>query len=184
MIKQIFNSVNRLKLNYFNKNQFASLNQIKTALSSSAGFLLIELLVVISIIGFLAVASVVVFNAVRMNARDAIRVGNVAAITRALAMYFNDSNTGYPASTGECLKASSGVGAELKAAQVILAVSTDPVWPDVSPGSVDNGVAVSPSQNFCFYYYSDRSNQYKISFFLESNSKSGNAGINTTIVAP
>ncbi|MBI4779390.1 hypothetical protein HY797_02980, partial [Candidatus Falkowbacteria bacterium] len=130
------------------------------------------------------VASVVVFNIVRMNARDAVRVGNIATITRALAVYLNDSTTGYPASTGECLNAASGVGAELKAAQVLLTVPTDPLWPAVLPSSVSGGAAVSPSQNFCFYYFSGFNNQYKISFFLESSSKSGNAGINTTIIAP
>lgn len=151
-----------------------------------SGFTLIELLVVISIIGFLTVASVVVFNIVRMNARDAVRVGNIATVSRALAMYLNDSKTGYPASTGECLKISSGVGAELKAAQVLLAVPTDPLWPAVLPGAIGTGVnigvAVSPSKNFCYYYYSAFNNQYKISFYLESTSKSGNAGINSTIV--
>jgi len=167
MVKQRFNNANR-----------------KSALSNLTGFTLIELLVVISIIGFLTVASVVIFNIVRMNARDAVRTGNIATITRALTMYLNDSRTGYPASTGECLKESSGVGAELKASQVVLAVPLDPLWPAVLPSSVNSGVAVSPSQNFCYYYFSQFNNQYKISFFLESNSKSGNAGINTTVVAP
>jgi len=175
MFKQIFNNVSRLKLNYFNKKQSASL---------SAGFTLIELLVVISIIGFLTVASVVIFNIVRMNARDTVRTGNIATISRALAMYLNDSRTGYPASTGECLKVSSGVGKELKDAQALLGVPTDPLWPAALPSNVNNGVAVSPSKNFCYYYSSGFYNQYKISFFLESSSKAGNAGINTTVVNP
>lgn len=145
------------------------------------GFTLIELLVVISIIGFLTVASVVVFNIVRMNARDAVRAGNIATIARALAMYLNDSTTGYPASTGECLKESSGVGAELKAAKVLLAVPLDPLWANALPANISSGLAVSPAQNFCYYYFSEFNNQYKISFFLESNSKSGSAGINTAI---
>jgi hypothetical protein len=113
-------------------------------------------------------------------------VGNIATISRALAMYLNDSKTGYPASTGECLNVNSGVGAELKATQVLLAVPVDPLWPAVLPGNIgiggNIGLAVSPSQNFCYYYYSGYYNQYKISFFLESNSKSGKAGINSTIV--
>jgi len=176
MVKQIFNSIIRLKFNYFNKNQ--------PVLSGSAGFTLIELLVVISIIGFLSVASVVVFNIVRMNARDAVRVGDIATISRALAMYLNDSKTGYPASTGECLKQSSGVGAELKAAQVLLIVPSDPLWAAVLPSNTNGGVAVSPAHSFCYYYFSEFNNQYKVSFFLESNSKSGNAGINSTIVNP
>lgn len=157
---------------------------LKRIFINRQGFTLIELLVVISIIGFLTVSSVVIFNIVRMNARDTVRVGNVATVTRALAIYLNDSTTGYPASTGECLNASSGVGAELKAAKVLLTVPTDPLWPAVVPSNITAGVAVSPSQNFCFYYFSEFNNQYKISFFLESNSKSGNAGINTTVVAP
>lgn len=145
-----------------------------------AGFSLIELLVVISIIGFLAVASSVVFNIVRMNSRDAVRAGNIATIKRALALYLNDSTTGYPASVGECIGAGSGVGAELKAAKVLLAVPLDPLWPAAAPGSVSGGYAVSPSQKFCYYYFSNAMDQFKLSYFLESNSKSGSAGINTT----
>lgn len=144
-----------------------------------SGFTLIELLVVISLIGLLAMASAVIFNIVRMNARDAIRAANITTITRALAMYLNNSVTGYPASTGECLKESSGVGADLEAEQVLLNVPTDPLWANVLPSNVSGGVAVDPSRNFCYYYFSDSNHKYKISFFLESNSKSGNAGINT-----
>lgn len=148
---------------------------------AKAGFTLIELLVVISIIGFLTVASVVVFNIVRMNARDTVRVGNIATIKRALAMYLNDSPTGYPPSNpGQCILAGSGVGKELKDGQVLLAVPVDPLWPTAAPSSITNGVAVSPSQNFCYYYFSDDKDQYRISFYLESTSKSGNAGINIT----
>ena len=143
------------------------------------GFTLIELLVVISIIGFITVSSVVVFNIVRMNARDTVRVGNIATIKRALAMYLNDSLTGYPASVGECLKAGSGVGKELLDAKVLLLVPVDPLWPEVVPGASD-GIPSAGQANFCYFYYSDDTTQYKISFFLESNSKAGDAGINTT----
>ncbi|MFH0955949.1 MAG: type II secretion system protein [Candidatus Falkowbacteria bacterium] len=173
MFKQISNGVDRLKFNYFNKNK-------------SVGFTLIELLVAISVIGFLVMSSVVVFNIVRMHARDAVRVGNIATISRALAMYLNDSKTGYPFSAGECLSVSSGVGSDLKTKQVLLIVPTDPLWPSVLPSNIGTdvnvGIAVSPSNNFCYYYFSEYYNQYKLSFFLESNSKSGNAGINTTVV--
>lgn len=143
------------------------------------GFTLIELLVVISIIGFIAVSSVVAFNTVRKNARDAARAGNVATLKRALTMYLNDSPTGYPLSTGECLKASAGVGSDLLAAKVLLAVPTDPLWPTTAPAHT-NGLPDADQNNFCFFYYSDDNRQYKISFFLESNSKAGEAGINTT----
>jgi prepilin-type N-terminal cleavage/methylation domain-containing protein len=143
------------------------------------GFTLIELLVVISIIGFLTVASVVVFNIVRMNARDAVRVGNVATITRALAMYLNDSNSGYPQTDGQCLSASSGVGAALQNSKVLLDVPADPLWasepnptPNITPPYT------SDSDGFCYYYVSTSNKEFELYYFLESNSKSGSAGPN------
>lgn len=158
------------------KQRFGS----KFNLGRKIGFTLIELLMVISIVGFLAVASMVIFNIVRMNARDAVRAGNIATIKRALAMYVNDSTTdGYPASGGECLSAGSGVGAGLISAQALLIVPLDPLWPAAAPSDISNGLAVSPAQKFCYYYFSDDKSEYKISYYLESNSKSGSAGINT-----
>jgi len=140
------------------------------------GFTLIELLVVISIIGFLTVTSVVIFNIARMRSRDATRVANIATIRRALALYLNDSTIGYPASTGECLNNSSGVGAELRAAEVIVEVPTDPLWPTDAP----NPDVAGDTDGFCYYYESNSENVYYISYYLESNSKSGSAGAHTT----
>ena len=145
---------------------------------SKKGFTLIELLVVISIIGFLTVASVVIFNIVRMQSRDAMRVANVATINRALAMYLNESTTGYPASAGECLSNSAGdVGAILMAAEVIVKIPLDPLWPNSAP---DPDVA-GDSDGFCYYYESNNNDVYYISYYLESNSKAGSAGPHTTI---
>lgn len=141
----------------------------------NTGFTLIELLVVISIIGFLTVASVVTFNIVRMSSRDAMRVGNIATIKKAISMYQNDSTIGYPPSTGECLSGASGVGAELKAAGVIVDVPADPLWPASAP-SPD---AARDSDGFCYYYFSDTDETYTLSYYLESNSKSGSAGAHT-----
>lgn len=167
MIKQTFNYLNSSRLDYFNKNK-------------SVGFTLIELLVVISIIGFIAVSSMVIFNIVRMNSRDAVRAGNVATITRALAMYLNDSTIGYPLSNGECLSTTAGtVGTQLKTAKVLLAVPTDPLWPVDAPNPVPSTTPPYTTDNdgFCYYYVSD-TYEFQIYYFLESNSKSGNAGPN------
>lgn len=134
-------------------------------------------LVAISIIGILIIASVMAINTTRMNSRDAVRVKNIITIRRALALYLEDSVNGYPASTGECLRADSGVGAELKASKVIAALPTDPLWPTTPPEFVFGGVAVSPANNFCYYYTSLVSDRFIINFFLESNSKAGKTGI-------
>ena len=56
-------------------------------------------------------------------------------------------------SSSDIAKESSGVGAELKAAQVLLAVPVDSLWASALPSNVSGGVAVSPSQNFCYYYF-------------------------------
>ncbi|MFA5360075.1 MAG: type II secretion system protein [Patescibacteria group bacterium] len=159
------------------KQKFSSLLNLS---KFKRGFTLIELLVVISIIGFLTVASVVVFNIVRMNARDAVRVGNVATITRALAMYLNDSSAGYPASTGECLSASSGVGAALQNSKVLLDVPADPLWAASAPNPTPNITPpyTSDADGFCYYYVSTSNKEFELYYFLESNSKSGSAGPN------
>ena len=65
---------------------------------------MIELLVVISIIGFLATASMVVFNSARMKARDAKRVADLRQIAVALYM-LADSQGGNFFLLGEVLNA-------------------------------------------------------------------------------
>ncbi|MDD5291495.1 MAG: type II secretion system protein [Patescibacteria group bacterium] len=146
------------------------------------GFTLIELLVIISIIGFLTVAALFSFNIVRMHSRDAIRVGNVATLNRALAMYMNDQGS-YPIASGECLKAASGSGKDLLDSDVIVDVPLDPLWPTTVPTSVnEDGYAEGAASNFCYYYMGTNKNYY-ISYYLESNSKSGSAGIHVTAPA-
>lgn len=145
--------------------------------TKNKGFTLIELLVVISIIGFLTVASVVAFNIVRMSSRDAIRVANIATISHALAMYLNESTTGYPASAGECLSNGSVVGAILMANEVIIKIPLDPLWPADAP----NPDVAGDLDGFCYYYESDNNDVYYVSYYLESNSKSGIAGPHTTV---
>lgn len=56
---------------------------------------MIELLVVISVIGFLATASLVMLNNARMKARDARRLADIKQVKTALEMYF-DVNNRYP----------------------------------------------------------------------------------------
>ena len=148
--------------------------------NNNLGFTLIEVLVAVSVIGFITVASMVIFKQTRMSSRDVTRVSNISTIKHALTMYFNDSQNGYTASAGECLSNGSTVGSALKAANVITNVPVDPMWPATVPTPVENGFATSTASNFCYYYYSDSVNQYKISYYIESNSKFSTAGINTT----
>ena len=149
----------------------------KITSGSKQGFTLIELLVVILIVGFLTVASVVAFNIVRMHSRDAIRVANIATTNRALAMYLNESSVGYPTSSGECLSGDSNVGAELKAAEMIISMPVDPLWAAEEP---DPNIA-EDMDGFCYYYVSNNKDVYQLSYYLEANSKSGDAGTHAFI---
>lgn len=145
------------------------------------GFTLIELLVVISIIGFLVAAMVLGFSVVRVSSRDVLRAGNVATLTRAMALYMNDHGS-YPLSNGECLRSASGAGKDIKDANVIVEIPIDPRWPTAIPGTINTeGYAEGISKNFCYYYTGTNQNYY-ISYYLESNSKSGVAGIH--VVTP
>jgi len=55
-----------------------------------SGFTLIELLVVVAIIGILAAVGLGQFHTAQKRGRDAQRKENLASITKALEMYYND----------------------------------------------------------------------------------------------
>ncbi|OGE75347.1 MAG: hypothetical protein A3C85_02345 [Candidatus Doudnabacteria bacterium RIFCSPHIGHO2_02_FULL_48_21] len=65
----------------------------------SAGFTIIELLVVISIIALLASVILVSLNSARAKARNAKRVSDLLQIQTALELYYDDNNR-YPVSGG------------------------------------------------------------------------------------
>lgn len=144
---------------------------------------MIEILVVISIIGFVAAIAVFSVSAVRKNSRDAMRAAHIASITKALALYQNDVQSGFPVSTGECLTDSSPVATELKNRNTIPQMPSDVLWSATAPSNFNGGAtqdfAISPSSDFCYWYYATPT-QYYVSYFLESSSKAGSQGIHVT----
>ena len=64
--------------------------------SAKKGFTLIELMVVVSIIGFLATLLVISVNTSRAKARDARRITDLRAIYVAQQAYFNQNNVFFP----------------------------------------------------------------------------------------
>ncbi len=144
------------------------------------GFTLVELLVIISIIGLISAFAVISFISPRQQARDAKRVANIATLERALEMYL-DNRVGYPISEGACIFNGSDIGNTIEDdGKVILRVPQDPFWHDSEPtvfnGGATKDYAASGSVDFCYWYYGTQ-NTYYISYYLESNSKSGNNGI-------
>jgi len=68
---------------------------MKHLFKPKAGFTLVELLVVITIIGLLATISTISINVARVKARDVKRQADMAQIQLALFLYYDDHNA-YP----------------------------------------------------------------------------------------
>jgi general secretion pathway protein G len=105
------------------------------------GFTLIEILVVISIIGFLASVILVGLNNARIKARDAKRIGDMSQMQKGLEIYYN-TYRGYPAMTG--------VGLPLMTTGEVSATPVAPLPADGSCGSLTNPFSQSANS----YYYS------------------------------
>jgi general secretion pathway protein G len=66
---------------------------------SKSGFTLIELLVVVVIIGILASITIIAYRGIQERARDDRRKTDIASITKALELYYQDNGT-YPIPSG------------------------------------------------------------------------------------
>ncbi|MFZ2836287.1 MAG: prepilin-type N-terminal cleavage/methylation domain-containing protein [Candidatus Saccharimonadales bacterium] len=66
---------------------------------AKSGFTIVELLIVIVVIGILAAITIVAYNGIQQRSRDSKRVSDIAAITKALELYYID-NSEYPLGSG------------------------------------------------------------------------------------
>jgi prepilin-type N-terminal cleavage/methylation domain-containing protein len=76
---------------------------------SVSGFTVIELLVVVMVIGILAAITLVVFNGTQQRARDTQRKVDIAAIAKALHLYYFDNRT-YAGINSGCGASGQGSG--------------------------------------------------------------------------
>ncbi len=155
------------KIKRKNKKTFTPAN---TAKGNFTGFTLVELLVVISIIGFLATFAVYALNIARIKARDTKRVYNAKQIQKALQLYY-DENNAYPLSnncnstipnTGWCNSTESMLnghwirqGSTINLGEFL---TTDPIDPKPS---APNFITVGN------YYYYSNGQWYMLVFKLE-----------------
>ncbi|MGH7218561.1 MAG: type II secretion system protein [Candidatus Microsaccharimonas sp.] len=87
----------------------------KVSRIAARGFTIVELIIVIVVIAILATVTIVSYNAVSGNAKDAQRASDLRAISDAIKLYYLDHGQ-YPASSG-----SSGINNSWSA-------STDTSW--------------------------------------------------------
>ena len=109
-----------------NKNIFSMCGVLRAGTSRrksrTAGFTIVELLIVIVVIGILATITIVAYNGIQQRARDTARKSDIATIQKALELYHID-NGGYPACSsapyqpgggrGSCYSDSGGLVAAL-----------------------------------------------------------------------
>ncbi len=126
-------------------------------LRSSRAFTLIELLIVITIIGILAVALLPRITAGPSKARDAQRKADLQQIATALALYADDNGSVYPA--GTCI---STMGATLLTSYMT-SIPRDPIGTTTTMGC---GTAGS-------YAYWKTSNGFVLEATLENNTATG-----------
>ena len=62
----------------------------------TAGFTIVELLIVIVVIGILAAITIVSFNGISTRARDSARTSDIAGVQKALELYKVENNDLYP----------------------------------------------------------------------------------------
>lgn len=78
---------------------WASKNKQSTSTRTATGFTIVELLIVIVVIAILAAITIVAYNGIQQRSKDSQRKSDIAAITKALELYYID-NGRYPAGSG------------------------------------------------------------------------------------
>lgn len=125
-------SLSKAVLNYMSLNNQKNKSNLLTkgGEDSAAGFSLIELLVVISIIALLASVILVQVSNARRKSRDTNRIANIKQLQTALALYFDKQGNQYPPANRECdPSAGKYNGLELlKTAGIVSKMPTDPLF--------------------------------------------------------
>lgn len=129
-----------------------------------AGFTLVELLVVVSIIGLLVAMTVINIQNSKQKARDARRVSDINNIATALALYHNDNNR-YPFPYAGNLTGSDAVSTALRNAGYISSAPLDPLNQAASGCGIAGG--------YRYYYSSTDGSNYFLAYCLETNSVLG-----------
>lgn len=157
---------------------WASKNQHSSSTQARAGFTIVELLIVIVVIAILAAITVVAFNGIQKRGKDSQRKSDIAAITKALELYYID-NDRYPAGSGSTtINASWSTTAD--ASWQNLATALAPYMAKLPTDPISSpGVAVTGTSGYNYAYYANTSTfcgvgagkMFILVYRLESNSQ-------------
>lgn len=141
---------------------------MKNKFKISKGYTLVEILVVISIIGFMAAAAVYAVNIARVKGRDARRMADLEVLRKAIELYYDD-NKSYPIIDGGAR--SSATSGALYTRWVTLGNLLKPYLDKLPVDPINNG---NPfwTGGYAYYFYSSAStpNQYDLITQLEDGS--------------
>jgi len=158
------------------------------------GFTLIELLVVIAILAVLAVAVTLILNPAQLvrQGRDSTRMSDMAAVHRAIGLYFADQQeltftSGSVCTTNSGTATSSGDGETCDDNSTSTAVDgtgwvgvgdTDIVFTDMTTGAPLSRLPLDPVNNETYYYVfiSDDNENYELNANMESTRYSSTGG--------
>lgn len=129
----------------------------------SAGFTILELLVVISIIGLLASAILVQFTTVRGRTRDTERESEIKTLQTALALMTIDTRV-YPIYTDLVIDGADSLSLDMRAAEVIQGPVRDPL----NSGSYQ--YIYNPTDGDAYTY---DGSAYRIRYYLETDTIQG-----------
>ena len=140
------------------------------------GYTLVEILVVVAIIGFLAAAAVYAVNVARIKGRDAKRMADLEQIRKAMEIYYDD-NKEYPGTNGVYYRNPSCTWNILGTNEI----------PDILPSSYLNPIPDDPRNNNaggCYFYGPQNNKKGYIIIMYPEDYKAVGSGMGCFAVVP